>query len=58
MHNLLNELPEAINRVFDVLELIVMRLTLLGLVVLGAHKFFFRNFHFRKTQPPGKRLHD
>lgn len=37
MHNLLNELPEIINRVFDVLDLIVVRFTLLGLIALGAH---------------------
>ena len=37
MHNLLNELPEIINRVFDVLDLIVVRLTLLGLIALGAY---------------------
>jgi hypothetical protein len=37
MHNLLSELPEIINRVFDVLDLIVVRFTLLGLIALGAH---------------------
>jgi hypothetical protein len=37
MHNLLSELPEAINRVFDILELIIFRLTLLGLAILGAY---------------------
>ena len=57
MHILPNELPEAINRVFDVLELIVMRLTLLGLIIAGAYKFFFRDF-FGKTRAPGTRLHD
>ncbi len=36
MHNLLNELPEIINRIFDILDLIVVRLTLLGLAALGA----------------------
>jgi len=36
MHNLLNELPDAINRVFDVLDLIVVRSALLGLAALGA----------------------
>jgi hypothetical protein len=37
MHNLLNELPDIINRVFDLLDLIVVRLTLLGLAGLGAY---------------------
>ena len=37
MHTLLNELPELINRIFDILELIVVRLTLLGLAALGAY---------------------
>jgi len=37
MHTMLNDLPGTINRVFDLLELIVLRSTLLGLVVLGAH---------------------
>ena len=37
MHELINELPEIINRVFDVLELIVLRLALLGFVASGAY---------------------
>jgi hypothetical protein len=37
MHTLLNELPELLNRIFDILELIVVRLTLLGLTALGAY---------------------
>jgi hypothetical protein len=37
MHTLLNKLPELINRIFDILELIVLRSTLLGVVVLGAY---------------------
>ena len=37
MHNLLNQLPETVNRIFDVLELLVVRATLLGLIVLGAY---------------------
>ena len=36
MHNVLNDLPPIINQLFDVLELIVVRLTLLGLLALGA----------------------
>jgi hypothetical protein len=37
MHNLLNELPDIINGIFNVLDLIVVRLTLLGLAALGAY---------------------
>lgn len=37
MRDLLNELPEIINRIFDVLELLVVRLALLGLAALGAY---------------------
>jgi hypothetical protein len=37
MHNLLNDAPEVINRVFDILELIVVRLTLLVLASVGAY---------------------
>ena len=37
MHALLNELPDIINRLFDVLDLIVVRLALFGLAALGAY---------------------
>jgi hypothetical protein len=37
MHKILTELPDAINLVFDVLDLIVVRFTLLGLAALGAY---------------------
>jgi len=37
MRKILNELPSLVNRVFDVLDLIVVRLTLLGLAALGAY---------------------
>ncbi|MGA2148613.1 MAG: hypothetical protein ABSH49_27030 [Bryobacteraceae bacterium] len=37
MRDLLKELPEVINRSFDVLDLIVVRLTLLGLAAIGAY---------------------
>jgi hypothetical protein len=37
MPTLLNELPEIINRTFYILELIVVRLTLLALTALGAY---------------------
>ena len=37
MRKMLDELPDIVNRVFDVLELIVVRMTLLGLAALGAY---------------------
>jgi hypothetical protein len=37
MHELLKDLPEIINRVFDILDLVVVRLTLLGLAAFGAY---------------------
>jgi hypothetical protein len=37
VNNKLSELPDIINRVFDLLELIVVRLALLGLTALGAY---------------------
>jgi hypothetical protein len=37
MPGLLNELPEIINRIFYILELIVVRLTLLALTAFGAY---------------------
>ena len=42
MHDLLIELPEIINRGFDVLELLVLRSTLLGLVILGAYSLLHK----------------
>jgi hypothetical protein len=37
MLNLLNGLPDIINRLFDILDLVVVRITLLGLAALGAY---------------------
>jgi hypothetical protein len=37
MHQVLTDLPEIINKLFDVLELLVVRLALLGLAALGAY---------------------
>jgi hypothetical protein len=37
MRKILDDLPDIVNRVFDVLDLIVVRLTLLGLAALGAY---------------------
>lgn len=36
-NNFLNHLADIINKVFDVLELLVVRVTLLGLAALGAY---------------------
>jgi hypothetical protein len=37
MPKILDELPEIVNRVFDILDLVIVRLTLLGLAALGAY---------------------
>jgi hypothetical protein len=37
VNNKLSELPETINLVFNILDLIVVRLALLGLTALGAY---------------------
>ena len=37
MQDFLSSLPSTINKCFDVLDLLVVRLTLLALVVLGAY---------------------
>jgi hypothetical protein len=37
MLNFLNQLPDLINKLFDVLELLVFRLLLLALAALGAY---------------------
>ncbi len=37
MHAWLTELPEIIKGIFDILDLIVFRLTLLGLAAIGAY---------------------
>jgi hypothetical protein len=42
MRKILDELPGLVNRVFDVLDLIVVRLTLLGLAALGAYSVLRR----------------
>ena len=55
MHIMPNELPatiSAINRVFDVVELIFVRLILLGSCVLGAHKLFFGTFNLGSHKRP------
>jgi hypothetical protein len=47
MLTLLNSLPEVINRIFDILELIVVRLTLLALATLGAYGLLKGHFSLR-----------
>ena len=46
LHNLLNELPEIVDQIFNILELVVVRLTLLGLTVLGAYALL-SGLHFK-----------
>jgi hypothetical protein len=43
MRDLLKELPEIINLSFDVLDLIVVRLALLGLAAIGAYALLVRH---------------
>ncbi len=43
MRDLLKELREIINLIFDLLELIVVRLALLGLAAIGAHALLTRH---------------
>jgi len=45
-HHLLNGLSEIINRVFDILELLVIRLALLALTAMGAYALLLR-VHFK-----------
>jgi hypothetical protein len=40
MPELLNHLPDIINKVFDILDLLVVRTALLGLAALGAYALF------------------
>jgi hypothetical protein len=42
LRDLLTVLPDLINGVFYVMELLVVRLTLLGLTVLGAYHLLLR----------------
>jgi hypothetical protein len=42
MRDLLDELPDFVNRIFDVLDLIVVRVALLGLAALGAYSLLSR----------------
>jgi hypothetical protein len=38
MDDLLKKLPETINRIFDILDLVIVRLALLLLAVFGAYR--------------------
>jgi hypothetical protein len=40
LRDTLNQLPEIINKVFDILDLLVVRLAILGLAALGAYALF------------------
>ena len=42
MRYLLDELPDLVNRIFDVLDLLVVRVALLGLAALGAYSLLNR----------------
>ena len=42
MRQILKELPEIINGIFDVLDLVVVRLALLGLAAIGAYALLTR----------------
>jgi len=44
MSDFLAGLPEIINRLFDVLELIIIRVTLLGLAGIGAYALIRGHF--------------
>jgi hypothetical protein len=41
----LKQLPEVINGVFDVLDLLIFRLTLLGLAGIGAYALLRGHLH-------------
>ena len=42
MREILKELPDIINGIFDVLDLVVVRLALLGLAAIGAYALLTR----------------
>lgn len=43
LHKLLNELPTVVNDIFDLLQLVVVRLTLLALALMGAYDLLSRH---------------
>ena len=43
MRDALKELPEIINETFDVLDLVVVRLALLGLAAIGAYSLLSKH---------------
>jgi len=42
MREMLKELPDIINGIFDLLDLVVVRLALLGLAAIGAYALLTR----------------
>ena len=45
MNALLKELPEIIKGIFDILDLLVFRLMLLGLAAIGAYTLLLGHLH-------------
>jgi hypothetical protein len=45
MQALLNELPAIVKGIFDILDLLLFRLTLLGLAAIGARALLFDHLH-------------
>jgi hypothetical protein len=46
----LDQLPEIIKQIFDILDLVVVRSTILGLAILGAYALF--RSHKTPDPPP------
>jgi hypothetical protein len=45
MHTVLSTLPEIVHRILDILELLIVRLTLLGVATLGAYAVIHGRSH-------------
>ena len=43
LHDFLNQLPEVINKIFDALDLLVIRFAILALAALGAYSLIKRH---------------
>ena len=43
MHDFLNQLPEVINKIFDALDLLVIRVAIFALVAVGAYSLIKRH---------------
>ena len=48
MIGFIDQLPEIINKVFNVLDLLVIRLAIFGLAAMGAHTLFANHFRIPK----------